>query len=134
MFDDARRIFDLLSRATLPPGEADRVLTAVKRATAENTPTPSSPISAVHVAVDGLDAADTQTMRLPVALLHTGLRYVPMLPGGAAQKLEGHLRQHGIDVPLPSLTRAQLEAILADVRHVTIDVPAEQVQVRITAE
>ncbi len=85
MFDEAQRVFDLLSNASLPPGEGDRLIAALRRATAQPTPPPSMPVNAVRVDVQGPNGDGSRQMSVPVGLVQTGLKIASMLPGGGAR-------------------------------------------------
>jgi|SRR5581483_12146349 len=127
--DDARRILELLANGKITVEDADQLLRAVGASTASGAPpteegkqTKGGPswmrISIDKAACDGRPARQVN-IRVPVALIKSGVRFGGMFPRMAGERLRTRLKDQGID--LDQLDLSQLDAVLANLGETTID-------------
>ena len=143
MSDETRRVLDLLATGKVTVEEAEELLRALKEQPARAEGGPKSEVAAtarprfirIHVHKPGKDGGKDKdvNIRVPMAVLRGGLRLGTMIPG-LQDRVNGRLRERGIDVDLTKMDPAALESILADMGEVNIEVNQSGEQVRITYE
>ncbi|HWW87626.1 MAG TPA: hypothetical protein VNZ26_28705 [Vicinamibacterales bacterium] len=74
------------------------------------------------------------TIRVPIALVKSGMRLGAIIPGVAAEQIAAKLRERGVDVDLSKLDPASIDAILKDLGEIDIDVDHGNAQVHISCE
>jgi hypothetical protein len=143
MSDETRRVLDLLAQNKITVDEADQLLRAMKEpsadassAKAEGDAAPRARYIriAVHKLSRGCDTDKDVNIRVPIAIVKSGMRLGAILPGIVGDKLTAHLRERGLDVDLSKLDPAAIETVLAEIGEVGIDVDSAKAQVRITCE
>jgi hypothetical protein len=73
-------------------------------------------------------------IRVPLALVRSGLRLGAIIPGIAGEKVEARLREQGLDVDLSKIDPATIESMLSELGEMNIDLDSGRAQVRITCE
>jgi len=75
-------------------------------------------------------------VRLPIALLRVGIRFMNLIPRTAREQVNDEMRKQGMDFDLGKLTPEELEALIDNLQDVTIDVqrPQDNVSVKLVAE
>jgi hypothetical protein len=142
MSDETRRVLDLLAQNKITVDEADQLLRAMKEPLADaasakvdgDTPRARYIRIAVHKLSRDCDTDKDVNIRVPIAIVKSGMRLGAMLPGIVGDKLTAHLRERGLDVDLSKLDPAAIEAVLGEIGNVGIDVDSAKAQVRITCE
>jgi hypothetical protein len=74
------------------------------------------------------------TIRVPIALVKSGMRLGAIVPGLAGEQIAARLRERGIDVDVSKLDPAAIDALFKDFGEVNIDVDSGNAQVRISCE
>lgn len=145
MSDETRRVLDLLAQNKITVDEADQLLRAV--ATASSAPADAGAASteaeprkprfiriAVHKAANERRPSEDVNIRVPIAVVRSGMRLGAVLPGFIGEKVTARLRERGLDLDLSKLDPAAIETILAELGDVAIDVESGKAQVRVSCE
>jgi len=144
MSDETRRVLDLLAQNKISVDEADQLLRAMaappppadaSAKTDRETPRKARYIRiAVHKPACGRDTDKDVNIRVPIAIVKSGMRLGAILPRMVGDKVAAHFRQRGLDIDLSKLDPATIETMLGDLGDVGIDVDSADAQVRITCE
>ncbi len=74
------------------------------------------------------------TIRIPVALIKSGVRLGAVFPKMFGEKLRQKLRDEGVDLGLTNLNPETVDELVRNMGQMTIDVEKGKAQVRFTAE
>jgi len=134
MTDDTKRVLELLAQGKITVEEADQLLRAVKETPVD--PPTSRPVPRwMHISIDktaiGDRPARNVSIRVPLSLARSGLRFGAMFPRLAGPKLQDELRKQGLDLDFSKIDLSQVETLLNDLGETTIDVDGGKAQVRI---
>jgi hypothetical protein len=148
--EDSRRILDMLAQGKISVDDAQQLLQAVGRpleaaqaaASTEGASSPAPRYVRIEVNKSGrrpgesasLGAGKQVNIRVPIALIRSGMRLGAIVPGFAGDEIGRKLRERGIDVDLSKLDYAQFEDMLKNMGELTVDVDEGRAQVRITCE
>jgi hypothetical protein len=92
----------------------------------------------IRIAVDrpaaGRGGDNDVNIRVPIAIVRSGMRLGAILPGFVGDKVTARLRDKGLDLDLSKLDPAAFESILTELGEVAIDVDSGDAQVRISCE
>jgi hypothetical protein len=142
MSDDIRRVLDLLAQGKVTVEEADRLLRAV---TADEPRRQNEPSAAdrpklrwLRIAVhkparDGHHDKDVN-IRVPIAIIKSGMRLGALIPGMAGEQVSARLRERGLDIDFSKLDAAAIDDMLKEISDTNIEIDAGRAQVRITCE
>jgi hypothetical protein len=142
MSDDIRRVLDLLAQGKVTVEEADRLLRAV---TADEPRPQDGPSAAdrpklrwLRIAVhkparDGHHDKDVN-IRVPIAIIKSGMRLGALIPGMAGEQVSARLRERGLDIDFSKLDAAAIDDMLKEISDTNIEIDAGRAQVRITCE
>jgi len=142
MSDDIRRVLDLLAQGKVTVEEADRLLRAV---TADEPRPQDGPPAAdrpklrwLRIAVhkparDGHHDKDVN-IRVPIAIIKSGMRLGALIPGMAGEQVSARLRERGLDIDFSKLDAAAIDDMLKEISDTNIEIDAGRAQVRITCE
>src|SRR5262245_15878768 len=144
MSDETRRILDLLAQQKITVDEADPLLRAVARATdtddrAAASAAATEPARAryfrINVHKTGREGRRDQdvNLRVPIAILRSGLRLGTIIPG-LNDRMQARLRERGLDLDLGKVDANTIESLLKDLGELNIEVNEGQGHVRITCE
>lgn len=132
MTNERRKILDMLAAGQITAEQADRLLAALERGTAEATGPetaggPSKPAPKyIRVMVDGTDRKDGGpvhvNMRVPIALLRAGVRLASFIPPPAQQRMNEALREKGVNVDVTQIKPENVNELIEQLRDLTIDV------------
>jgi DNA-binding transcriptional LysR family regulator len=140
MSDERRRVLDLLAQGRITVDEADRLLQAMTAASAEPAKNPEEKPKARFIRINVHKVACEHHMekdvniRVPLAIIRSGMRLGAIIPGIAGDRIMARLRERGLDVDLAKMDPAMIESMLAEMGEVNIDVDQGRAQVRITCE
>jgi len=144
MSDDTRRILDLLAQGKITVEEADQLLRAMAApadaaptaATASNEPsaTPRYVRITVHKTAKDDRRDKDVNIRVPIAVVKSGMRLGALIPGFPGDAVSARLRERGIDVDFSKLDTAALEHVLKQLGDTNIEVDSGKAQVRISCE
>jgi hypothetical protein len=142
MSDDIRRVLELLAQGKVTVEEADRLLRAV---TADEPRPQDGPPAAdrpklrwLRIAVhkparDGHHDKDVN-IRVPIAIIKSGMRLGALIPGMAGEQVSARLRERGLDIDFSKLDAAAIDDMLKEISDTNIEIDAGRAQVRITCE
>jgi hypothetical protein len=144
MSDDTRRILDLLAQGKITVDEADQLLRAIS-ASSDGAPPPTAasnePSAApryVRITVHKTAKDDRRdkdvNIRVPIAVVKSGMRLGALIPGFPGDAVSARLRERGIDVDFSKLDTAALEQVLKQLGDTNIEVDSGKAQVRISCE
>ena len=147
---DSRRILDLLAQGKITVEEADQLLRAVNNAAsdaaarAEGATGPSADAGAakrkwLRMTVDkaaGEGRPRRQVnIRVPIALLRSGVKIGAVVPHLASDEVLRRLREKGIDIAeLSKLDLSEFEDAICDLGDTTIDVDDGRARIRFSSE
>jgi SHOCT-like protein len=142
MSDDTRRVLDLLAQGKITVAEADRLLHAVGAQTrsADAGAPPPEPARrrwvriAVHKPGHGGRHEKDVTIRVPIAIVKSGMRLGALIPGMAGEQVSARLRERGLDIDFSKLDAAAIDDVLKELGDTNIEIDAGKAQVRITCE
>lgn len=146
MSDDTRRILDLLAQGKITVDEADQLLRAMSASTddapaaaaASKSNEPAASPRWVRITVhktakdDGHDK--DVNIRVPIAVVKSGMRLGALIPGFPGDAVSARLRERGIDLDFSRLDAGALENVLKQLGDTNIEVDSGKKQVRISCE
>jgi SHOCT-like protein len=143
MSDDTRRILELLAKGKITVGEAEELMRALDarggNAAAEAAedgacPKPRWVLIKVHkTAREGKQDQDVN-IRVPIAVVKSGMRLGALIPGLAGDQVAARLREKGLDVDFSKLDAASIDAMLKELGETNIEIESGRSHVRITCE
>src|SRR6267378_886917 len=143
MSDDTRRVLDLLAQGKVTVDEADQLLRAMAAPAPEaaaagpddaERPKPRWLRIAVHKqAKEGHKDKDVN-IRVPIAIVKSGMRLGALIPGLAGDQVASRLREKGLDVDFSKLDAASIDTMLRALGDTNIEIESGRAQVRITCE
>jgi hypothetical protein len=146
MNDETRRGLDLLAQGKITVDEAGRLLSALgapsatdsaaAAATSDSAPcaTPRYVRIAVHQAAKEGKRDKDVNIRVPIAIVRSGMRLGAMIPGLAGDQFTARMRERGLDVDFSKLDGPAIEAVLKELAETNIEIEDGRSQVRITCE
>jgi hypothetical protein len=141
MSDDTRRVLDLLAQGKITPEEAHELLRALGAPRTDDSATRAQSgepprylrVNVHRTAREGYRDKDV-SIRVPMAIIRSGIRFGALIPGLARERMTARLRERGVDVDLTKIDPTMIESLLKDLGEVNIDVNGGEEQVRITCE
>jgi hypothetical protein len=147
MSDDTRRILDLLAQGKVTVDEAEQLMSAIdapppQASAAAAPPTPDNAerpkprwvrINVHQTAKEGKHDKDVN-IRVPIAIVKSGMRLGAFIPGYARNEMWTRLREKGLDVDFSKLDAATIETVLKELGETNIEIDSGRAQVRITCE
>jgi hypothetical protein len=146
MSDDTRRVLDLLAQGKVTVDEADQLLRAIASPdpAGQNEPAGAAAPAdkpkarwvriAVHKqAKEGRTDQDVN-IRVPIAIVKSGMRIGALIPGLAGDQVAAKMRERGLDVDFSKLDTAAIESILKELAETNIEIDSGRSHVRITCE
>ena len=143
MSDDTRRVLELLAQGKVTVDEADRLLRAVAADEPRSKPAEPPPADkpklrfvriAVHQAAKNGHADKDVNIRVPIAIVRSGMRLGALIPGMAGEQVSARLRERGLDIDFSKLDAAAIEEVLKGLSDTNIEIDSDKAQVRITCE
>ncbi|HKK73079.1 MAG TPA: hypothetical protein VKA86_17895 [Candidatus Krumholzibacteria bacterium] len=125
MSREREKILRMVADGTITPDEAEQLLnrldprapTAVAEPSTERGERPPGPIKYLRVVINGGD--DKVNVRVPIALIRTGIKLSTLMPNDASE----HLRQKGID--LGRLNELDGDELMDALRELWVEVESE---------
>ena len=145
MSDETRRVLELLAQGKVTVDEADRLLRAIGAPAPEASAAAPAPEDAerpqprwlrinVHkTAKEGKHDKDVN-IRVPIAIVKSGMRIGALIPGLAGDQFAARMREKGLDVDFSKLDAATVETMLKELGDTNIEIDNGKAQVRITCE
>jgi len=140
MSDETRRILDLLAAGRITADEAEQLLRAAAAEPAAAAAPPEAAASdpkflriEVHKAARDSRPEKTVNIRVPFAMVRSGMRLGALVPG-TGDRIQDALKDRGLDVDWSKLGQAELATLLKSLGELTVDVDDGRAQLKITAE
>jgi hypothetical protein len=143
MSDDTRRILDLVAQGKITVDEAQQLLGAIAAASGgAGASAPGEPGAAnpkwMRIAIhktgrEGKRDKDVN-IRVPIAIVRSGMRLGALIPGLAGEQVQARMREKGLDVDFTKLDAATIDSVLKALGETNIEIDDGRSQVRITAE
>jgi hypothetical protein len=141
MSDETRRVLELVAQGKVTVDEADQLLRAMNAPAARAADPEDAACAApryVRIAVhkpgkDGHRDKDVN-IRVPLAIVRSGLRLGALIPGLAGDQFTARMRERGLDVDFSKLDGPAIEAVLRELGTTNIAIDDGKSEVRITCE
>ena len=145
MSEETRRVLELLAQGKVTVDEADRLLRAIGAPAPEAAAEAPAPEDAerplprwlrinVHkTAKEGKHDKDVN-IRVPIAIVKSGMRLGALIPGLAGDQFAARMREKGLDVDFSKLDAAAIETVFKELGNTNIEIDNGKAQVRITCE
>lgn len=142
MSDETRRVLDLLAQGKISVDDADRLLRAIAAGQGRGADAAAQPDAAkrrwVRIAVHKPGHGGTHekdiNIRVPIAIVKSGMRLGALIPGMAGEQVSARLRERGLDIDFSKLDAAAIDDVLKEIGDTNIEIDSGKAQVRITCE
>jgi hypothetical protein len=143
MNENRRRILEMLAAGKITADEAERLLAALDReqtfssgsGNAESRARAKPKYMRVQVeAEDHEDGPVKVNVRIPIQLLHAGVKFTSLIPPQAREHVNQAFRRQGMDFDLNSLKPENLDDIIDQLNDLTVDVDHKDAKVRVFCE
>jgi len=145
MNENRRRILEMLAAGKIRAEEAERLLAALDKeypsssasaGSGEQARTKAKP-KYMRVQVEAEDQKDGPVkvnVRIPLQLLHAGVKFTSLIPPQARAHVNEALRGKGLDFDINSLKPENLDEIIDQLNDLTVDVDHKDAKVRVFCE
>ncbi len=144
MAENQKRILDMLNEKKITVEEAQRLLSLVgfepgKGDTASGTETgKKNPPKYLRVVVtpgpESGPRPEKVNIRVPVSLIRAGMKLTSLIPSEAADKVHDAMKEKGINFDLRNIKDGDIEALIADLGDLEVNVDSEGQKVHIYVE
>ena len=134
MSENRRKVLDMLADRKITTDDAERLLAALDKEPPSAARSPdnrnaSSRPKYLRVVVDELEDATHKptkvNVRLPLQLLHAGIKLQSLLPAEARAELNLALRESGFNFDLSQIKAENVDEFIATFSDLAVDVDAE---------
>ena len=142
MTENRRQILDMLSEGKISVAEAERLLTLLEQPpsggsngsdTGEGRKTPPKYLRVV-VEEDGESGSERVNIRIPMALIRSGVKLAALIPKEATNRVNEKLHQKGIGIDVGNLKVEDLEQLVDAMAEMEVDVQDGKEHVRVFVE
>lgn len=145
MNDNRRLILEMLAAGKITADEAERLLAALDKEQSSSsgsgsnnseTRTKAKP-KYMRVQVEADDHEDGPVkvnLRIPMQLLHAGVKFTSLIPPQAREHVSEAFRRKGVDFDISSLKPENLDNILDQLNDLSVDVNHRDAKVRVFCE
>ncbi len=143
MNENRRLILDMLAAGKITADEAERLLAALDREQASspgsgnNEPRAKAKPKYMRVQVEADDHEDGPVkvnLRIPMQLLHAGVKFTSLIPPQAREHVSEAFRRKGMDFDISSLKPENLDGIIDQLNDLSVDVDHKDARVRVFCE
>lgn len=144
MNENRRRILEMLASGKITTDEAERLFAALDSeqpnsagAGAASEARPKKPkYMRIQVEADehNDDGPVKVNLRIPMQLLHAGVRLSSLIPAQARDRVNDAFRKQGIDFDISQLKPENLSDIVDQLNDLTVDVDHKDAKVRVFCE
>jgi len=140
MSEERKQILKMLSEGKIDVSETERLLDAINetqdKTESVETSVEKTKLKYLRVQVEPKKNGKSErvNIRIPLQLIRAGARIASFLPNGAKSKIDGSLKDKGIDFNLSDINRENVDEILNALREMSIDVDGDDEKVRIFCE
>jgi hypothetical protein len=142
MSDEARRVLDLVAQGKITVDDAQQLLGALGAPAAATPPGPDDASRPkpkwVRIAIhksgrEGRQDKDVN-IRVPLAIVRTGMRLGALIPGAAGEQVQARMRERGLDIDFSKLDASAIETVIREIGDTNIEIDDGRSQVRISLE
>ena len=145
MSDEARRVLDLVAQGKITVDDAQQLLGALGAPSAAAGAAPPRQDDAtrpkpkwVRIAIhksgrEGRQDKDVN-IRVPLAIVRTGMRLGALIPGAAGEQVQARMRERGLDIDFSKLDANAIETVIREIGDTNIEIDDGRSQVRISLE
>jgi hypothetical protein len=140
MNENRRRILEMLAAGKISADEAERLLAALDK----EYPSASASTGAkakpkymrvqVEAVDDEKDGPVKVNVKIPLQLLHAGVKFTSLIPAQARVHVNDALRDKGFDFDINTLKPENLDEIIDQLNDLTVDVDHKDAKVRVFCE
>jgi len=142
MSDSQKRILDLLAEKKISVDEAQRLLSLTEPGKdtgtqgPDDTPAPGGKPRYFRVLVqpEAGSGKESVNVRIPMALIHAGIKFSALVPAHASEEVNEALREKGIDFDVRNLKPEDFEELVAALTDLEVDVKGGREKVHIYVE
>lgn len=143
MAEDRLRILNMLSEGKITAEEAEKLLKALEKSPQEMTVPQSGSSSArisdiltdkfLYVQVEPKEGkgSDRVSVKVPLALLQTGLNIFGLIPKDAQDKINSSMKQNGMSFDLSTVNPENIKELMVILEEMKIDVDTEDATVQV---
>lgn len=142
MTENRRQILDMLSEGKISVAEAERLLTLLEQPPSgrpsgsdggEGRKTPPKYLRVV-IEEDGESGSERVNIRIPMALIRSGVKLAALIPKEATNRVNEKLQQKGICIDVGNLKVEDLEQLVDAMAEMEVDVQDGKEHVRVFVE
>jgi len=133
MSDNKKRILEMLANKKVSVDEAYRLLNAVGSESASpGDPGPGEPggkarakylrITVLPSEENGKGKTDRVNIRVPMSLIRAGMKLKSLIPPAAMDKVDGALKEKGIDFDVRNIKPGDLEELIDALGELQVDI------------
>ena len=142
MTENRRQILDMLSEGKISVADAERLLTLLEQPPSgrpsgsdggEGRKTPPKYLRVV-IEEDGESGSERVNIRIPMALIRSGVKLAALIPKEATNRVNEKLQQKGICIDVGNLKVEDLEQLVDAMAEMEVDVQDGKEHVRVFVE
>jgi|AP95_1055475.scaffolds.fasta_scaffold133183_2 hypothetical protein len=142
MTENRRQILDMLSEGKISVEEAESILGLLEQPasvatsgsdTGEGRKSPPKYLRVV-VEEDGESGNERVNVRVPMALIRSGVKLAALIPGDATNRMNEKLREKGIGIDVGNLKSEDLDQLVDALADMEVDVQDGNGHVRVFVE
>jgi hypothetical protein len=133
MSEESMRILNMLGEGKITAAEAEQLLKALGENPAE--PAAKTPPRFLRVTVSNPSNGEQVNVRVPLAILRSGIRLGSIMPGVMGGNVATALKEKGIDLDSLKQSGPQIEELIKSLGELNIEVDgADKARVRVFCE
>jgi len=135
MSNDQKKILEMLKDGKISVSEADELLSAIGQD--QTPPSEAEPVdkprkSPKYLRIEvrepsrGSGKDETVNIRVPFQLIRAGMKMHSLIPSNAKQKIDGALKEKGIDIDIENIDSKNIEELVEALTELKIDVDGDE--------
>jgi len=127
------KILQMVEEKKITAAEAEKLFDALGQrhaGSADETACTNGMPRFLHVLVNS-DKGDTVNIKIPLSLIRAGIKLTSLIPEHAHEKINTHMKTHGVDFDFRNLNEKNLSEIVEALRELEIDVNDKSETVRV---
>jgi hypothetical protein len=147
MSEESRRVLDMLAQGKISVADAEQLLQALKEGpeAAVSVPPQAPPegekpkpkffcVQVQPVPGGGSLHQGPVNIRLPLGFLRSGIKLAAVMPDFMKVRVNEHLKEHGIDFDAARMKPENLDALIATLSELNLEIDSDKDKVRIFCE
>jgi hypothetical protein len=142
MTENRRQILNMLSEGKISVAEAESLLTLLEQPPSggpngsESGESRKSPPKYLRVVVEegGESGSERVNVRIPMALIRSGVKLAALIPSDATNRVNEKLREKGIGIDVGNLKSEDLDQLVDALADMEVDVQGGKEHVRVFVE